>query len=231
MKCQWNADNYWKTKEEYLSIKYYNKLLIICVKWHIKTWGATILLFLFIWVTSNLRCYLSPFTAPGSLFLFPKQRNKEPGSSTHSFMNSILIFFFKPRCTDYNEEGQSDFGWKIFPAGWTLQYFPHLFSPFAPFLNSYFSFCPCISFDGSFLLQSISAIDLNTFCTFLPCFCSWYKTGVWICMLEKPEYCLWWTAMHNAAFSVSSTFIQTHTFIPSRAQRNRAINSSFSLPL
>lgn len=35
--------------------------------------------------------------------------------------------------------------------------------------------------------------------------------GVWLCMLEKEGYCLWWTAMHNAAFSVSSTFIQTHT--------------------
>lgn len=42
---------------------------------------------------------------------------------------------------------------------------------------------------------------------------SGYENGVWICMLEKQGYCLWWTTMHNAAFSVSSTFIHTHTEI------------------
>jgi len=37
--------------------------------------------------------------------------SREQRSSTHSFMNCILISLFKPGCTDYNEEGQSDFGW------------------------------------------------------------------------------------------------------------------------
>lgn len=63
---------------------------------------------------------------------FLQQRNKEKRSSSHSFMNCILIPFFKAGSTDYNEEGQSDLETYFLP-GKVIPNFLNFFSFFLTF--------------------------------------------------------------------------------------------------
>lgn len=80
----------------------------------------------------------------------------EQRSSTHPIMNCILISFFKPGCIDYNEEGQSDFGWntqKHLSCRWNRSQSLTIFVPFFLFFffyNLHFSSCRCFLFCFSF---------------------------------------------------------------------------------
>lgn len=85
-------------------------------------------------------------------------RNKKQRSSTHSFMNSILIPFFKPGCTDYNGEGQRNLGWNTQKCmSWQVNPWPIIYLFFFKVqLYFYVFFLVC------FPLKSFFAVRRNT---------------------------------------------------------------------
>lgn len=130
--------------------------------------------------------YQSPFIAAGSLSIL----SSEQKSSTRPITDRVSI-------------SVSGSGCKNCSMIWTKHLGP---------LVSVFLFPCTFTFVhySIFLLTGISLCStIRWICTGFPAV--EYENGVWICMPKKQGYCLWWTAMHNAAFfSHLHSFKDTH---------------------
>lgn len=130
--------------------------------------------------------YQSPFIAPGSLSIL----SSEQKSSTRPITDRISISVSGSGCKNCN-------------VIWTKRFGPSV---------SVFLFACTLTFVHYpfFLLTQISlCCTIRCICTRFPAV--EYENGVWICMPKKQGYCLWWTAMHNAAFFLIYIHSNTHT--------------------